>query len=488
MKFKKVLWIVLAVLAILAPFVSVGAVAIALPKQYTNTFVGELNEKYDRLNSLGAGKIVVVGGSSVAFGLDSETMEEITGRKVVNFGLYAALGTKLMLDLSKSGIQKGDTVILAPEMDAQTLSLYFSSENTLKALDDDFSMVRSVGADNWLSLLGGMWKFAGDKYESFRDGAADPAGVYNAKNFNEYGDVIYPRPHSTMLAGYDVNTVVDLSEQIVDPAFLDYLNDYIKFCKRRGAEVYFSFCPIDELALKEGTTEESILAFEKYLKDHLACELISEASRYILPAGYFYDTNFHLNDAGVKVRTKRLIEDLFLAEGNPTAVEIEEPEEPGVEYRSDVVDENEKYFTFAPVSAAIPARVITGLTAEGRQQTTLTIPVAAEGYKVAATAANAFAGSAVESIVVPAESFLTAFRIESDGAVGAFRGAGHLARLDLYLPEEKLYVVNPGFFAVSDGFTVHLPEGVSVDSAYNEWPTEIAYVSDLILPTAENHR
>ena len=59
-------------------------------------------------------KIVIVGGSSVAFGFDSQKIEQaFPGYKVVNFGLYADLGTKVMLDLSEDHISEGDIVIVA---------------------------------------------------------------------------------------------------------------------------------------------------------------------------------------------------------------------------------------------------------------------------------------------------------------------------------------------------------------------------------------
>ena len=131
-KTKIIIGVIAGFLAVLLPFVSVVAFAVSMPPQYTDTFVGELNEKVERLNSIDEPKIVVVGGSSVAFGLDSALLEKYTGMPVVNFGLYAALGTKVMLDLSRGGIKEGDIVILAPELDAQTLSLYFSSDTTLK--------------------------------------------------------------------------------------------------------------------------------------------------------------------------------------------------------------------------------------------------------------------------------------------------------------------------------------------------------------------
>ena len=127
------------------------------PSQYSNSFVGALNEKYDRLHSIEEPKLVVVGGSSVVFGTDSAMIEKYTGMPVVNFGLYAALGTKLMLDLSRPAIGEGDVVVLSPELDPQTMSLYFSSEQTLMAFDDDFSMFFDLDVDNKLSVLGGMW-------------------------------------------------------------------------------------------------------------------------------------------------------------------------------------------------------------------------------------------------------------------------------------------------------------------------------------------
>ena len=55
-----------------------------------------------------------------------ELMEEMIGMPVVNFGLYATLGTKLMLDLSLGAIKKGDVVVIAPETDPQTYSLSMS--------------------------------------------------------------------------------------------------------------------------------------------------------------------------------------------------------------------------------------------------------------------------------------------------------------------------------------------------------------------------
>ena len=134
MKIVKICALVLvAVLAIVSPFIGVIAAATLTPPQYSNTFVGALDEKYDRLNAIDGEKLVVVGGSSVAFGVDSEMIEKYTGMPVVNFGLYAALGTKLMLDLSRSAIGSG-----GPQQG------FFSAERIHRALSTGGTLTQGV--------------------------------------------------------------------------------------------------------------------------------------------------------------------------------------------------------------------------------------------------------------------------------------------------------------------------------------------------------
>jgi hypothetical protein len=147
-KVKTALKVVAALLVILMPLALIFGIAVLTVPQYSNTFVGVLDEKVERLKSIEGEKLVVVGGSSVAFGLDSGLLEEYIGRPVVNFGLYAALGTKVMLDLSRAGISKGDVVIIAPEVSAQTMSMYFNTETTLQAIGDDYSLLRYMDIDN----------------------------------------------------------------------------------------------------------------------------------------------------------------------------------------------------------------------------------------------------------------------------------------------------------------------------------------------------
>ena len=74
----------------------------ALPAQYSSTFLGELPAKRALLAAeSNKPRLILVGGSAAAFGVDSTLLaKELPDYHPVNFGLYAALGTRVMLDLS----------------------------------------------------------------------------------------------------------------------------------------------------------------------------------------------------------------------------------------------------------------------------------------------------------------------------------------------------------------------------------------------------
>ena len=137
-------WIrfLLIVLLLLLPIAATAAVGFLVPAQFEMTFLGEFDNKVERLQNTDGPKVILVGGSSVAFGVDAELLEQTLGMPVINFGLYATLGTKTMLDYSKSGIDEGDIIVIAPEMNAQTFSLYFNAEAMWQAVDGHFSLLR----------------------------------------------------------------------------------------------------------------------------------------------------------------------------------------------------------------------------------------------------------------------------------------------------------------------------------------------------------
>jgi hypothetical protein len=460
-KTKIIISVTAIVLAIVIPFLSVVLLGLFLPPVFENSFVGALDEKVDRLYSIDEPKIVIIGGSSVAFGVDSELIERYTGMPVVNFGLYAALGTKLMLDLSRDAIGKDDVVIIAPELDAQTLSLYFSSSTALRAVDENPELLFKLPAKHFPSLVGASWDYTAEKIKYLNGNIPDPEGVYNSKNFNSYGDLEYTREHNVMSGFYDKNTIIDLDPCIFSEDFVEYLNDYVKDARKKGAEVYYSFSPINSAALKKGTNDKTVSAFEKYVDDSISAIRISALSDYVYDKAYFYDTNFHLNDSGVIKHSVNLTRDILLELGIPTSVDVSIPAPPPLPFDAeyDGSYENTEFFIYEQAEDGTYA--IVGVKDEYLGLDTLTLPNGYDGKKVSSVGAGAFDGSAVRKLVITAD---TNIRVLENGC---FIGADSLSELWIYYPSEEDITPPSSFEGTAPDFAVFVPEGSSYDIGYS---------------------
>ena len=474
---KYITTVLLSLLLIISPVLVALGTALLLPPAFGDSFVGALGTKLDRLASIEDEKIVVVGGSSVAFGLDSEALEAYVGMPVVNFGLYAALGTKVMLDLSLPYIGEGDIVVVAPEIDEEALSLYFGADTVWRALDGRFDALRYIDFDNAPSMLGALFGFAGSKLDYARGKLeGTDTGIYLSKYFDGYGDFDYPRENNVMKLYWEQNNPISLNTAAYDEdtlvAFFDYVNAYAEKCTERGASVYFSFSPMNAMAVSDGS--DAISEFEEKIAELLDFKVISDIESCILDAGYFYDTNYHLNDAGRTVRTMRLADDIRIAARlvRPPITEPEPtpPELPEQSVRFDGIDENCKYFTFEKLDSG--AYSITGLTELGKSATTLTVPLGYEGYIVQSVAEGAFSGSALESLTVTRDANLAYF----DN--GAFLGAGNLRHLWIYKASGDDISPPESFYGVHTDFVVHI--GRNTDFSYHYYWSErgLDFVSD----------
>ncbi len=381
-KSNKVLIIVL--ICIILPLIIILGTGFLLPAQFNDTYMGELAEKTDRLYSTKGEKIIIIGGSSVPFGVDSKLLEEMVGRPIINFGLYGSIGTKAMLDISKGAINKGDVIIIAPETDAQTYSLYYGADSVWQSCDGNISLLFKTGGDNAKAMFGSYWKFCTQKMKYiFKGEKPQTSGVYSKSSFDEYGYIVYDRPYNIMEGRYDPTSIIKINKDIISEDFVDYLNEYIEFAEKKGAKVYMSFSPMNEDALDPDTTLEDLEEFVGYLKDNLKCEIMSDMNNYIYRSGYFYDSNFHMNNAGAIMHTSNLAHDIANALDIEIKKEVEIPKEPEVPVIIDPIkyeyDENEVFFTFRETSSGY---IITGVTEKGKEQTILTIPLAYNENKV----------------------------------------------------------------------------------------------------------
>ena len=299
-----------------------------LPVQFGDTFMGELKSKYERLKETSGKRIVLVGGSGVAFDCDSALMDDFfPSYKIVNFGMYAGLGTKAVMDLSENYIHEGDIVILSPEQSEQTFSDYFNGEYMWQAADGAFGMLRDLKSENYEAMLGNFPRFALEKLNYVMKGQKPQTdSIYQKKSFNTYGDIELDTCRENILPnGYDVNQKVRFTEDVVQPEFMDYMNDWTKRLEKKGAVVWYRYCPVNKLSVED---MDGLAAYDVFLRQKLDFPVIGNPENSLMEAEWFFDTNFHLNQPGKEVNTVQLIRDMKAMLGDDRAVTVELPEKP----------------------------------------------------------------------------------------------------------------------------------------------------------------
>ena len=299
-----------------------------LPVQFGDTFMGELKSKYERLKETPGKRIVLVGGSGVAFDCDSALMDDFfPSYEIVNFGMYAGLGTKAVMDLSENYIHEGDIVILSPEQGEQTFSDYFNGEYMWQAADGAFGMLRDLKSENFEAMLGNFPRFALEKLNYVMKGQKPQTdSIYQKKSFNTYGDIELDTCRENILPnGYDVNQKVRFTEDVVQLEFMDYMNDWAKRLEKKGAVVWYRYCPVNKLSVED---MDDLAAYDVFLRQKLDFPVIGNPENSLMEAEWFFDTNFHLNQPGKEVNTVQLIRDMKAMLGDDRAVTVELPEKP----------------------------------------------------------------------------------------------------------------------------------------------------------------
>lgn len=299
-----------------------------LPVQFGDTFMGELKSKYERLKETSGKRIVLVGGSGVAFDCDSALMDDFfPSYEIVNFGMYAGLGTKAVMDLFENYIHEGDIVILSPEQSEQTFSDYFNGEYMWQAADGAFGMLRDLKSENFEAMLGNFPRFALEKLNYVMKGQKPQTdSIYQKKSFNTYGDIELDTCRENILPnGYDVNQKVRFTEDVVQPEFMDYMNDWAKRLEKKGAVVWYRYCPVNKLSVED---MDDLAAYDVFLRQKLDFPVIGNPENSLMEAEWFFDTNFHLNQPGKEVNTVQLIRDMKAILGDDRAVTVELPEKP----------------------------------------------------------------------------------------------------------------------------------------------------------------
>lgn len=311
---KLIVRIVLLTLAIIISGLLIGQYE---ANERNDNYLAAILEKDRLIRSTPSPKIILVGGSNLAFGIDSKKIEDSLGLKVVNMGLYAKLGLRYMLAQVRPYIERGDVVVVVPEYD-QFYGDFANGDNTLNTAllyapaDRIPDFIRSYSIVDVVlrprveqarrSFLKAAASAVGREHQFF---PPDTNPVYNRNSFNQYGDVVAHLGKKGMdpdsifvkalppLKDFNRGTLTDLDAIAGD-------------ARSAGAHSYFMFPSYIDRSYKINIP--AIDSLRRKIAGGASIPIVGTPADFVYPKRYFFDTRYHLTGEGRDLRTLKMIE------------------------------------------------------------------------------------------------------------------------------------------------------------------------------------
>jgi hypothetical protein len=281
-----------------------AAVALRYPGP-ENTYLAATLDKHASAALHPPPRILFVGGSGVAFGIDSPAVEAALGRRPLNLGLHAALGADFLLNEARSLWRRGDALVLCLEYE------HFLEDQTSPVLLDLLEIrpasVRYVSLSQGARLLdqGLVWLRTLAR-RSLRRGPRPPdAPGYAREAFNEYGDVVahhdaprlyVPEPPSRRWSHFDMAPIERMARRA---------GRFARDAESAGVSVFWLYPPL--AAPEFESRRPFIAAIAHTLARVPGLPRLNDPEDVAFPVELFYDTPYHLTRAGKTRHTEALV-------------------------------------------------------------------------------------------------------------------------------------------------------------------------------------
>lgn len=210
---KKTITLLLLILIVPVSLLAAGA---AMPEYYGESYYAQMPELYYRLKNAEGRKLVLLGGSNIAFGVDTAQLEKTLrdfgyDYTVCPFGLYAAVGTSAMIELAEGCLGEGDLAVLAIEPTAGTFSTYFGATAFWKCAESCPELLPELSASKRAALAGSYIGYLQERVNIARSGILPQAdGVYAKSSFDNRGNMIQAPPLSRQERNRACNPLPDV--------------------------------------------------------------------------------------------------------------------------------------------------------------------------------------------------------------------------------------------------------------------------------------
>ena len=268
------------------------------------TMLGVQVEKLRRLQELPGERVIIVGGSGCGQGFVTSNLCAALNRPVYNMGLHAGLGLIYQMKAVEPLVRRGDVVLLVPEYANFDGTTCFGAAELLMMVIDIIPEHKTLlPFRHWLHLLPMVPKYGADKLRHLfmpsRSGDL-------LDDFDSYGDKKCASDLSP-LAQVPFPAANVMSAKDFSPVVVKDMKDFAKVVQSKGGRVYV-FPPAYQRT-SFNHQRDYIERITAALRDS-KIPFVVAPDRYALDDKYFYDTPYHLNLVGRKVRSDFFAKDL----------------------------------------------------------------------------------------------------------------------------------------------------------------------------------
>ena len=255
-------------------------------------------------------RIILAGGSNVSLGLDAELMQQRLGIPVINDGLHAGLGLVPLKEL-QDYIRSGDAIIISLEYSM------FSSKGVMQGdrafLSDwiEYSPQRLKYLSNpWTetpAIYATMLQRKFNRQVNFYLFGRSPnvtRQIFNGTKFNANGDFIGHLQNDSSTP-QKIPPIPYAVFELQDDIFV-FLEDFNQTALSKGARVYFA-APASRERNCKATGQPAMAAFFETFTQRSSIPLLTPIEDVCMSNRYFFDTEYHLNAEGRRIRTEHLI-------------------------------------------------------------------------------------------------------------------------------------------------------------------------------------
>jgi len=253
-------------------------------------------------------KLLLIGGSNLAFGVDSEFLGSELEVPVVNMGLHAGLGASFILKEMEDVVIEGDVIVLSFEYFLSMNGRYTLKDQTRKCFPkagEYFTSNIFHDASYYFERTEQNWKvlFSPSNNSIKQEKKDQVRPIYSSSAFNDHGDVV---SHLDQGPEEELNGAKIFTAHYWEG--IDAINEAVAKIESSGATVFYMFpaFPQTEYLLNKKNLQQ----LEADIKRDLNIPVLNDLEDAIYPNDRFYDTVYHLNATGREQRTNDILKAL----------------------------------------------------------------------------------------------------------------------------------------------------------------------------------